>query len=141
MCKALHQASPFRRGVSEADGEVSTSLRAATSAADDGHNSSAMTSKTAVARRPGGHFSVERQTCLRLQENALRDLKNAPDSRRNPVEQLHKALFGYFFPPWKKYHSDMRPGKLPTPYASCTPCGAYPESAAWRAVRFCLSLI
>jgi hypothetical protein len=21
------------------------------------------------------------------------------------VEQLHKALFGYFFPPWKKYHS------------------------------------
>ncbi len=67
-----------------------------------------MTNKTAVARKPKGHFSVERQMYRRMHAKDLRDLKNAPDSRRNPVEQLHKALFGYFFPPRKKYHMLLR---------------------------------
>ena len=79
-------------------------LRAATAGTDDGRGSNTMYCLTTVARKPKGHFSVERQMCRRMDANALRDLKNAPDSRRNPVEQLHKALFGYFFPPWKKYH-------------------------------------
>ncbi len=59
---------------------------------------------TTIAGKPKGHFSVEQQMCCRLYAKDLRDLKNVLESRRNPVEQLHKALFGYFFPPWKKYH-------------------------------------